>query len=324
MVLTLIASLSLAGTVEAWVPEEFPDGDVVAGSDGWNNGWNEDEWYSFDYQGTMLVAPYWDAGDDGEFGDGGAHDNWLTNAAVDVRQGEFAVNVYVDDDDSWGVVFGATADERYLLLFCGYDSGGGNTDCASGELDVPGSGLLLISGSDVEVLDQTDRSVDEGSDNPVVVSMNDGELVVTLGRIEYVVTVGAEFALNGVGFYGYNQGVVDENGNGDDSSAYFYEPVLSWHDDDDDGVVDDLDNCEKVSNADQADADGDGLGTACDDAEDTDTGTDTGDGGNGNGGGNGGPVLTAPGVCSCAVTDPSAGVLLLGLAALASSRRRRL
>lgn len=321
MVLALLAPLSLAGTVEAWVPEEFPDEEGVAGEGGWHNGWSEDEWYSFDFDGTMLVVPYWDRGDDGEFGDGGAHDNWLTNAAVDVKQGEFAVNVYVDDDDGWGVVFGAGGDERYLLLFCGYDSGGGNPDCPSGDIDVPGSGLFFISGGDVEVLDQTDRSVESDSDNTVVVSMNDGELVVTVGRIEYAMTVGAEFALNGVGFYGYNQGLREEDGNGQRTSAYFYQPVLSWHDDDDDGVVDDADNCEKAANVDQADADADGIGTACDDVEDT---GGTGDNGNGNGnGGGGGPVLTAAGVCSCAVIDPAAGVLLLGLAALASSRRRR-
>ena len=322
MLLILATSLSFAGTVEAWAPE-FPQNDYLAGN-GWENGWSQDEWYSFEYDGVVYASPLYDSGDDGAFGDGGAHDNWITNAAEDVKQGEFIVTVYVDDDDGWGVVFGAEDDQRYLMLFCGYDSNGSGTDCPSPDLDVPGSVLLLISGNDVEVLDQSDRSVESDSDNEVVISMNDGELSVSVGRIEYSATVGADFVLNGVGFYGYNQGMYEDNGQADNSSAYFHDPVLSWHDDDDDGVVDDLDNCEKASNADQADADGDGIGTACDDVEDTDTGTDsgTGDTAGGNGDGNG-PVLTAPGVCSCAVTDRSAGVLLLGLAALASSRRRR-
>ena len=38
-------------------------------------------------------------------------------------------------------------------------------------------------------------------------------------------------------------------------------------DTDSDGIDDAIDNCQFVSNLDQADADGDGIGTACDDDE---------------------------------------------------------
>jgi hypothetical protein len=37
----------------------------------------------------------------------------------------------------------------------------------------------------------------------------------------------------------------------------------TWHDGDDDGVPDQIDNCPDVENRDQADADGDGVGDAC-------------------------------------------------------------
>jgi hypothetical protein len=37
----------------------------------------------------------------------------------------------------------------------------------------------------------------------------------------------------------------------------------TWHDGDDDGVPDQIDNCPDVENSDQADADGDGVGDAC-------------------------------------------------------------
>ena len=48
-------------------------------------------------------------------------------------------------------------------------------------------------------------------------------------------------------------------------------------DEDDDGVIDDEDNCEEDANPDQADDDGDGTGDACDPDFGDDTGGDSGD-----------------------------------------------
>lgn len=330
MFLALTASVSFAGLLEAWTPEEFPSNDYVAGSDGWMNGWDEDEWLGIEYQGTRFVSPVFDEGDDGRFGDGGAHDNWLWNEAVEVHQGEFVVSVYTDDDDGFGLVFGATDDERYLLLFCGYERSNG-TDCPSGDVDEENSGVLFITGRGAELLEGGEGTVEAGA-TEMVVSMNDGELTITAGRVEYRLEVGEEFMLSGVGFYGYNQGQYSGNGQDDGTSSYYYDAVLYFQDDDNDSVPDDTDNCEKVANADQADLDNDGIGSACDDAEDvdtggdTDTGTDTGDTGNGGGGGGNGDDgigLTAPGDCGCSSTTPAAGAALLALAALASTRRRR-
>lgn len=325
MLLALIANATLAGTLEAWSPGDFPE-DYLASDHGWRAGWEEDEWYGVEYQGTSYATPLTDSSDDGRFGDRGAHDNWLWNPAETVKQGELVVGVYTNDDDGFGLVFGASQDARYLLLFCGVEDARGS-DCPTDEIEAPGSALLRIEGREVEVLD-TASSVESG-EAEMIVAMNDGVLTVTAAGDElYSLDVPDDFVLNGVGFYGYNQGLYEDNGQQDGSSSYYHDVGLFLQDDDNDGVADDVDNCEKVANADQADADGDGKGTACDDAEVTDTGTDdTGDTGGPDGGNNNdgtdGIGLTAPGVCSCAVTDPAAGVLLLGLAALASSRRRR-
>ena len=48
-------------------------------------------------------------------------------------------------------------------------------------------------------------------------------------------------------------------------------------DDDGDGIVDGVDNCPAVANADQADLDGDGSGNACDEDDDDDSVVDTED-----------------------------------------------
>ncbi len=323
MLVVLVTSIAFAGTLEAWTADDFPDEEYLAGWQGWQAGWEEDPWVGLNYEGTAFATMVYDASDDGRFGAGGAHDNWLWNEAEPTRQGEFGTGVYVSDDDGYGVVFGANDDERYLFLFCGVEGEQGS-DCPTEEIEAPGAALLRIAGRDTEVLDVVDRAM-EGGEGEILVSMNDGVLTVSAGRVEFTAEVGEDFTLDGVGFYGYNQGIY-ENGRYEDSSAYFHDAWLSRFDDDDDGVADDTDNCEKVANADQADADGDGIGAACDDegGDDTGNGTDTGDTGSGDGNGDGGGVgLTAPGDCGCSTGAPAGGAALFGLAALASFRRRR-
>lgn len=321
MFVALLTATALAGTIEAWTAADFPDEEYLAGWQDWESGWEEDPWVGIEYEGTNYATMIYDADDDGGFGDGGAHDNYLWNPVELVRQGEFATGAYVDDDDGYGLVFGVSDDGYYLALFCGVDGGDAST-CPTDDMEVPGAAILRVQGRDVEMLDDVDRSLEEG-DNEVVVSMNDGVLTVSFGRSELTTEVGEDFELTGVGFYGYNQGIYETNGQYDGSSAYYHDASVSFQDDDDDGVPDDTDNCEKVANADQADADGDGLGTACDDAEGggEDSGG-TGDSGNDDGNGDG-IGLTAPGSCGCSTGGPAAGVAAFALAALVSTRRRR-
>ncbi len=327
MLFALLLSSAFAGSVEAWSVKAFPE-DYLDGWDGWESGWNEDAWFGFEYDGQSFASPIYDENDNGSFGDGGAHDNWLVNPAADVVQGEFVVSTYADDDDAWGVIFDKTEDHYFMFLFCGPNRGGSNTDCPLENMDTPGSALIEVTNGNVDVIEGSGVGFDFEEAVDVSIENQDGTVTVTYGDLAYSMTTPADFAVNGVGFYGYNQGQY-EGGQDDGSSTYFYNPVLYASDDDDDKVVDDDDNCEKVANADQADADLDGIGTACDDSEPSggDTGNDTGNGnGNGTGGDGSGldaPGLSAPGLCSCAVTDPTAGAALLALATLAAARRRR-
>lgn len=321
MLLALLVVSSLAGTLEAWNPGEFAEG-TLAGTAGWEGGWDEDPWYGREYDGKIYALPYYDEGDDGEFGDGGAHDNWLVHEAEPVVQGRFSVGTYANDDDAWGVVFNKSDKHYFMLLFCGPEGEGSDGDCPIDQIDVPGSALIEVSGHTVDVIGVSGVGFVWSEYVDVVIQNQDGAVSVVYGDIEYTVTAPVDFTMNGVGFYGYNQGWY-ENGRSDQSSTYFYDPVLSWFDEDDDGVVDDTDNCEKVANEDQADADGNGFGTACDDEASNDPNNDAG-GGNPDdeipGGG-----LSAAGMCSCATTDGGGGAASLAVAilGLAGARRRR-
>ena len=102
---------------------------------------------------------------------------------------------------------------------------------------------------------------------------------------------------------------------------------LVWIDEDDDGVPDDVDNCERVVNGDQEDLDGDGVGDACDDTPRSDSGLE--ETGEGEPDSEPPPDSSTPSEvvldsgCGCATGAPGAGLLLVLLAATSSRRRRR-
>ena len=329
--LLLLVSGALAATLEAWTYDDFPeDGSEVGGSGQWEYGYDNDPWGGYLYNEgqddeSVWVFPYTDSGDDGTtWSEGGTRDNYLVHEAVKVSQGTFTVETYVTDNDAWGVVFGHGESSRYLFLVCGLDGDNGDgTDCPYENMEVPGSALLKISGRQAEVVADGSSAGLYQELGTVAVSMNDGKLTVEYGDTTIETTVGEQFRLNGVGFFAYNQGLYEDNGQRDDNATWFRRPVLSWHDDDNDGVPDDTDNCETTSNADQADADGDGVGTACDNDEPSDTGNGDGDG-DGNGGPNGdGSGLTAWGDCGCSSSPRSGAGFALAFAALGAVRRRR-
>ncbi len=346
--IALVLSPALAGTVEAWTPDEFPIGrdNAVDGTDGWRAGF-DDPWGGYDDRdnGLTWAYPVYDYGDAGRFGDGGAHDNWLTNDAETVLDGVFQTYVYVSDNDSWGVVVGKTGDESLLIfLFCG--TGSGDLDlmsCASADMDVPGAALVELKDGRPTILASTTDAIEEGYYGWVTISLNDGVLDAdfTGDDIGFSISLSTSDAsitqVSGVGFYGYNEGFIAEDGQDDGDNAYFCMPMLAWYDDDDDGVVDDDDNCEFVANDDQGDRDNDGVGDVCDDDSGDSGVTDSGDPGDdddddddGGGGSADGDAdkdgsLSAPGSCGCATPGdaPSTGTLTMLVVGAALLRARR-
>jgi MYXO-CTERM domain-containing protein len=329
-----LAAPANAGLVEAWAADAFPRDGEIAGTDGWESGYDEDGWAAQRDRNTSWAYSLVDHAPSGGFGDGGPYDDWLVNEADSVQQGTYTVVVYPTDNDAFGVVFGHSRSHYFMLLVCGEEGNETSTQsCPVSGLEQHVTALVEVSGSRSSVLDSLDVGGRTGEENEVSISMDNGVLTASIGRIELTAEVDDDFVLNGVGFYAFNEGLYDESGESDGDTVYFRDPVLSWLDEDNDEVVDDEDNCEAVSNRDQEDLDGDGVGSACDDDEslpDTggdDTGSDTGSddtGGNGGGGKkDNGPVSISKSGCGCDAGEGAAvpGMLALGVA-LATARRR--
>ncbi|MES2640137.1 MAG: hypothetical protein V4850_11660 [Myxococcota bacterium] len=133
-----------------------------------------------------------------------------------------------------------------------------------------GSALVRIEDGVATVLAETAVSYEEGNVDELSFELNDGVLTGTADDGVLLTASDTTFTSMGhVGFWAYDAGI---GGQGDDySSTGFSRPVLWAADDDEDGVIDDVDNCEHVANAGQEDADGDGVGDVCGSAGD-DTG----------------------------------------------------
>ncbi len=319
-----------AGFVEVWTYDRFEVDADLAGADGWEGGYDGDPWSGARDGGDSWAYSTADHAPTGDFGAGGPHDNWLVHEAADVQQGAYTVTAYPTDNDAFGVVFGHNRNDYYMLLVCGEE--GNDTSiqsCPISGLAVHVTALVYVSGSQVEVLDSADRGASTYEEAEVDIVMDNGQLTATIGRVSLSSEVDEDFVLNGVGFYAFNEGVYDEAGESDGDTVFFRNPVLAALDEDDDGVVDDEDNCEADSNPDQEDADGDGLGTACDEEEapvDTgsgDTGTDdTGGGGGGGGKKDNGTVSINKTGCGCDAGGGAAGVGAVALTVAALRRRR--
>ena len=336
LALALASSIAHAALVEAWA-SDFPRNGELAGEDGWVNGYDGDAWYGTESEGDRWAYSLADHYSDGRFGDGGPHDNWLVNAATPVKQGTYALTVYPTDNDAFGVVFGSSDERYFMLLVCGEeDNDSSIQSCPVGGLDTHVTALVEVRGDDATVIDSVELGARTYSETDVEVAMDNGTVVVRFGRTEFSMPVESDFQLDGVGFYAFNEGLYDEEGENDGDTVYFRDLTLSWLDEDGDDVVDDDDNCESVANRDQADADGDGAGAACDEDDAVDPGgDDTDDGGDTDGGGDtddtdsrapidDGVVVVGDG-CGCdgAAAAPTFVAGLLGALGLAARRRRR-
>jgi hypothetical protein len=323
--LLLLASPAFADAVEMWSYERFPDNEWVAGTDDWEGGYESDPWFGYrGSDGTSWALSYTDDYG-GDWGTGEALDDWLVNPAEDVGDGRLTASFYGGDDDAIGLVIGhIDAENYYLFVLCGA-SDGEDPVCPVGLDTDTGAAIVKIERGNATVLDQVPESFRQGESGEMTFEMNDGVLRASWDGGELEAEDDTFTEMGNIGFWAYDAGYGDSGS----STSGFAEPVQYAFDDDGDGVIDDLDNCEDDPNDDQADADDDGVGDACDDSTPTggdDTGTPTsgddtniGDDPYGNKDDDG---LTAPGACGCdsGATAP-AGLLPLAFAFLARRRR---
>ena len=276
--------------LEYWQYDDYEDDASMVGTDGWTCGFSEDRWegwYSND-SGASYVQPTTDY-NDGDFGGSwgaeGAVDNWLVNESVSVEDGVIRNRLYSEDDDTIGIVF-QFQNSRNFYAFLLTNSGGNSPVGVDGQMYV-----LKVSGGDAEILAQTDADYAMGTSvMGVELMVNDGAIQATYWEEEpdrwtdpdvvLTATDPEPFDAGAAGFYSYDAGGTDRG----ETEVYFGTVTVLQLDDDEDGVADDGDNCEFVSNVDQTDSDSDGIGDACDEAGGTDSGGTGGDGGTDSGG----------------------------------------
>ena len=298
--MVLMVAAAFAGEIDAWSFEEGGWGEpetYLAENGDWDYGFSEDPWFvtSYGNAGSLTDNNVDDTG--GSWGDGSAADNWIITGD-EVGQGAVTALIYNYDDDTIGVVSNHDGDAYYLLFQ--------SADSTPPDVDVDGSTLVLmrIDGDNAKVLDTASVDFDYGELNEIRLSVNDrvvsGSLNGSTVEYTYTDTDTEPLGPGRAGLYAYDTGWDGQ------TYAGATDIEVVWFDDDDDGVADDLDNCETVENPEQEDTDGDGVGDACDDGSD-DTGAADG-------------VQLSDG-CGCNGA-PLAPAMLLPLFALALTRRQ--
>jgi len=267
--LVLQAHPADAGTVEAWRRDSFSGDTEMAGTDGWMGGYSQDRWFA---QAGWALSDRDDGG--GTWGSGQAIDNFLIRGP-DVQQQIVVANVRTDDNDTIGLVLSSNGDDTHYVV-------GWSKDLAphSSYSQPTVFALRIENGSQTVLAEESGPDIEVGNfwngsaTNTFQVVRNNRVLRLLIDGTEYLsATDPNPLPAGQTGLYAYEAGYDGFNGA---DEAGFSSIVVSWTDDDDDTVVDDLDNCEAVANTDQVDSNGNGIGDACEGGDaDTDTDTDS-------------------------------------------------
>lgn len=299
----MLASLAHADTIEAWSQDDWGrEGSFIDRNDDWLNGYEEDPWYVT--QSGVLIPET----DHNTSNSEDALFNWIIHEEAEIQQGLVQAVVFNDDDDSMGIVSNHDGGQRFYLLVHSADSvPSGLGDAGDGRLY-----LVRVDGEDFEVLADAEAEIGFGPFG-LELSVDNGVVTGALGEdIQVQATDPDPLGPGLAGFWSYDSGY--DGWNSDYCGAS--EINVFWQDEDADGVADDIDNCEDVANADQADADGDGVGDACSEA-----GGDTGETGGDDTGADGELQISGSACGGCGGGTAGGGLLILALGALFTRRR---
>ena len=303
--LILMSALATAAPIQQWSVNTFePEDDTFAdNNDDWENGYDQDPWYV--YEGVLYSLT-----DDGVNDDAKAVDNWVISGD-DYQNVVVNATLFNEDDDAIGIVTNHDGKDSYYLLFHSSDN-----------MPPPGDGtqdgrlfLWRVDGTDVTELGAESVRWPDG-EVAFKLSVNDGSLRASLDG-EVLVTAQDEEPLDAgrAGFYAYNSGA--DAGGGRVTYSGGYDISVAAHDDDSDGIIDDVDNCSDVENPGQEDDDGDGIGDVCDDDY---QGTNSGDSGDPDS--FVGETLAINGGCGGCGGGSGGGLMFLGALALFARRKR--
>ena len=313
-----------AGTIEAFYDFEFGYGPL--NDQGWTNGYWGDDWWGED---GMAFS----SSDDSVDSDGvDALHNYLIRGDL-IQQGVIKTQLQNDDNDTIGVVTNCQNGYYYLI--------GHSRDSSPPPLDSVQTGtvfLIKIENYVPTLLDSVETGpLNDHNWNTLEVTVDNGVITVALNT-EDVLSFSDPSPLPAGqwGFYAYNSGWSEWES---DSNAYFDDIGVYYVDEDDDGVADDIDNCETHANPEQEDLNENGIGDDCEEDGDADTDSDSdsdadtdsdsdSDADSTPGGGNEGIQEGITGAGKCACNTPASLVtvpwMFGGLAALLGIRRRRL
>jgi MYXO-CTERM domain-containing protein len=318
--LMLYVALAHAGEIELWTDNSFGQDGEMEGVGGWDNGYSDDPWYSYDNRAYSMTDDRVQGGFEG-YGEGTSADNWLIRGE-DVAQGIVRIEWGSDDDDAVGLVSNHNGNDSFYMLVYSEHS---VPPPLSETNDRPELILYRVENGEGQVLKRV-RADYARSTNDLSLEVDDGVLTASLNDDTFFAVEDEEPLPAGQGgMYAYNSG---EDGGNSSSYCWINSIEVFYVDEDDDGIPDDTDNCESVSNPGQADWNDNGIGDACGDPEPQDTDEpvdtsvpDTGTGGTGVPPGLTGNIELEAMSCGCSSSSSRSGsraswgglVLLLGL-----------
>jgi hypothetical protein len=286
MVWCLVA-VALGGDLVAVEIDDFQLDGEMDGRRGWVSGYDGDPWSS-DGEFAYSVSDDNTLYDYRTYGSGWAADNWLLQEdAEGVVQGGVEATFINEDNDSIGIVFAHDGEGAgYLAAY--------TEDNAPPPISLqadPVVYLLRLDGEDTQLIGFAFESFSDGP-HTIRLERNDRRLLVSMDGRVVIDEADDDPLVDGVGgLYAFDSGDGGDSEPDGPTQAFFDDFAYFAADDDDDGVSDDVDNCEKTPNPEQADADEDGVGDACDDDGGGDTSTGSGDGSTG---GTAGPIGVTP------------------------------